>query len=1338
MNQLPVDAAVQADGQATDDPGPTAGNVGTTTTATMSNDNPDEPSTPRTQRINQIAAVRAPSDDGESPNTTNRQQQEGAGAASSDTMPPGMTRPPGMRTPLVRQIFTPQSEGRQAPTPKPTADTDGSVAALVQMMAGMQETINNLTKQVLELSQGKAAKDPTAPETTASDKAPTIHHKDVEKPHRYDGKAWVTWNDDFKNFLERRDERWGVLLSKIQEKEFVNAPLSDDGAAKIAAESKIKPELQGAFKKQLFEYLRSYTAGETLATVLAAGAEQSWEMWRRLSDQGRCLRLRPLREEHRALYHPKQCTEDGLIKGIASWELCLLNYEAAKPAEEASMSESLKIMCLEDMCPEHIQKHLSSKNLVNKLQSYADYKVAIDEFFYEERRWGKSGRHKLHAVEERRGESPDADDGPDPDPSKAAMATYPEDWAAALVGEINALVKGKIRGKGAGKGYNAGKANHPTPMDVDKPSDAQKAKPDDRKCYECGKLGHIGRDCPIRQARVAAGGPPILKGDGKGGKGGKGGGKGGHGGQWPSTQQWSSWRPVDNRPSMQTWNSWQPGKGGKASLFEAPQQLSAFNALFQGPSAFTIVPKRKAAPAKSTDTEEVDFESKNAFKALEEDALDENLSTTDPPGSGGGGTPPLMRQPGRNPATGKTAADARSREATTTRIGTTSNASTAKTTPQAKPSTGTGSSHSRTTTSPSALPQSNHTSTMTATKSTSSSPILPENLPKFSDSQLDPGVSSTSTSPTFSSSSTLRTNARYAAEQTKNSQNEEDITTATLQSSRLTASTYDEMVCWCETNEKEKVSKSAHLKTTAPCAGAVAATGQASVRVSILGPGQPGRPRRTLTPREWPAESGGSRGSPYAPPRDLPAESGGHHMHSKNEHYVTPDSAVLLKKPSGDMTESKPCTGGNTERRATPECAARSSGLHVGSDQHHACWPNVEPDRHHACRPNTPCPSGTSSTRSSAPMMVNLCDVTKRESLNRARKRRASTDPLVSLSPTCNLDTPKAVETAKTDIEANLDAPPGWVVDSPEAQWEILKATLVPGYRTAEQRQEERRTAMAVEKYEEMRRKEASSTPADACSLTPNGVIGSHQVDHIGHSISELSGETTRWQGRPGYCGAKDPAQKADFSNVNDELIDYICGKTKKMSNLSMFNEVRGQSSICPVTGTAPTSSTSPPTRSAIDPAKWEVMHAVVDSGATVPVLHPKTGGVYQVEESPASRAGVEYEIANGSTLPCLGQKHMAVMTEEGTMRGYTSQCADVSKALQAVRSMVASRHAVCFGLGPAGEDHLIINRESGEINRMIDDGVNYLQKLFVVPPDQVEAVQERLQQAQDFTRRGE
>ena len=62
---------------------------------------------------------------------------------------------------------------------------------------------------------------------------------------------------------------------------------------------------------------------------------------------------------------------------------------------------------------------------------------------------------------------------------------------------------------------------------------------------------------------------------------------------------------------------------------------------------------------------------------------------------------------------------------------------------------------------------------------------------------------------------------------------------------------------------------------------------------------------------------------------------------------------------------------------------------------------------------------------------------------------------------------------------------------------------------------------------------------------------------------------------------------------------------------------------------------------------------------------------------------------------------------------------------------MLASQHAVCFGLGPEGKDHLIINKVSGEINRMIDDGTNYLQKLFIVPPDQIDAIQEKINEAQ-------
>ena len=99
-------------------------------------------------------------------------------------------------------------------------------------------------------------------------------------------------------------------------------------------------------------------------------------------------------------------------------------------------------------------------------------------------------------------------------------------------------------------------------------------------------------------------------------------------------------------------------------------------------------------------------------------------------------------------------------------------------------------------------------------------------------------------------------------------------------------------------------------------------------------------------------------------------------------------------------------------------------------------------------------------------------------------------------------------------------------------------------------------------------------------------------------------------------------------------------------------------------------------------------------------------------------------------------------MTEEGTLRGYSTQCADVTKALQSVRALVSSKHAVCFGLGPEGEDHLIINRVSGEINRMVDDGINYLQKLLIIPPDQLNALMQAMSQGdpgnpEDFPRHG-
>ena len=145
------------------------------------------------------------------------------------------------------------------------------------------------------------------------------------------------------------------------------------------------------------------------------------------------------------------------------------------------------------------------------------------------------------------------------------------------------------------------------------------------------------------------------------------------------------------------------------------------------------------------------------------------------------------------------------------------------------------------------------------------------------------------------------------------------------------------------------------------------------------------------------------------------------------------------------------------------------------------------------------------------------------------------------------------------------------------------------------------------------------------------------------------------------------------------------------------------------------------------DPRTWEVISSVVDSGATVAALRAKSGRGYPVEESAASRAGVEYETASvGCSVANLGKKRLPVITPEGTLRGYESEVADISADLSSVRQLLASSHCVLFGLGPVGDDHLIVNKISGEVNRMRDDGVNYLQDLLVVPPFMLDKVMKK------------
>ncbi len=833
---------------------------------------------------------------------------------------------------------------------------------LVATMLAMQQSLVQLTQRI-EKSENK------------KEDAPKIDHKDIQKPDKYSGHKWGLWSEEFKGFLRRRDKRWAVLLDKIQEKS--QKPLTDDDYSDIQAAMEIKDEeVYFAFQQQLYEYLKSYTTGEPLSMVLANGVTKALESWRRMADQGRSARERPMRDERRALYHPKQVGLSDVIEAISSWEKKLAEYQRVKTKD--IMSDEDKIMCLEDICPEVLQRHLSEQQALGQIEKYNSYKAAIEEYFHNERRWGKKHggiRHVAPApCEEADCQHAHAHGAPEADPQDAA-----DGWAADLMAQLNALnalVRNNFSKKGKGKGNfsgptNPGKGNA---MDVDssggdtKPNHQQK-----RKCYECGEEGHIGRECPVRQARVANGGPPILSKGGKEGKGGKygkdgkGGGKNGKAGKgwWPNQTEWRQMRPG---PSPSLWGSWYPHAGqaamGGANVFDIPQALSP-------------------------------------------------LSPCAPPGS-----PPSL------------------------------------------------------------------------------SPIQ-----QLFQSGAGFGVYS------------------------------------------LT--------------EKRKATK-------------------AEVEI----------PKKCST------------------------------VPSSDKSFAHPNAFSALQSEGEDEGPSPALT-------------------------------------------------------------VNLVDAIKPPSANQARKareratrnRRGKAAPVRPTTITADGAQQDDLESA-AELQQNADD----FECEAEMQWDTLKANVlhdVPGY-----------------KHKPTARPHRRDRGPD-----PEPVLARGEL----------------MQAEDMTC-TKRFTEETDFGNPEKVL--------EALQQLNFFSLKADKQSLNQVGKQADSAQRS---------GRWEVLKAIIDSGATVPVIHPKVGRDYDLEESEASRAGVEYETANDDTVPNLGQKRMAVLTQEGTVRGYQSQCANVGKSLQSVRSMVKSKSAVCFGLGPDGNDHFIINRVSGEVNRIEDDGINYIQRLLIIPPDQVNAVQQKI-----------
>jgi len=125
---------------------------------------------------------------------------------------------------------------------------------------------------------------------------------------------------------------------------------------------------------------------------------------------------------------------------------------------------------------------------------------------------------------------------------------------------------------------------------------------------------------------------------------------------------------------------------------------------------------------------------------------------------------------------------------------------------------------------------------------------------------------------------------------------------------------------------------------------------------------------------------------------------------------------------------------------------------------------------------------------------------------------------------------------------------------------------------------------------------------------------------------------------------------------------------------------------------------------------EWEEIEFAVDSGASETVINEDMAPNIDVTESTASKRGVEYEVANGVTIPNEGEKRFEAMSEEEIKRKITAQVCDVNKALLSVKKVVQAGNRVVFDASGSYIEDL----ESGEKMWLREAGGMYMLKMWV------------------------
>ena len=117
--------------------------------------------------------------------------------------------------------------------------------------------------------------------------------------------------------------------------------------------------------------------------------------------------------------------------------------------------------------------------------------------------------------------------------------------------------------------------------------------------------------------------------------------------------------------------------------------------------------------------------------------------------------------------------------------------------------------------------------------------------------------------------------------------------------------------------------------------------------------------------------------------------------------------------------------------------------------------------------------------------------------------------------------------------------------------------------------------------------------------------------------------------------------------------------------------------------------------------------------GMRLDSVMPKDGACARIPIVPSAQCqrGMEYEVANAQTIPCVGERRLEIWTHGMTApRGMVIQCADVHKPLLSLSRCADPRYESCIGRTCG----YLLDCETGEVIPLARKGNLYTLRVWV------------------------